>query len=132
MSRILCLRYAQCQYPSFLAALRYIELQKRNYVWAELSILRQRFQLSEPLCTALYTVPGSIDFATRVAKALARKTGIPAYIGCSVEFSGATVEEEVDAVRVALEGLMSLSELKESATTEKDSGRLKIGDSEIS
>jgi len=91
-----------------------------------------RFQPSEPLCTALYTVPGSIDFATRVAKALARKTGIPAYVGCSVEFSGATVEEEVDAVRVALEGLIRLSGVKESTTIEKDNERLKVGDIEKS
>lgn len=67
-----------------------------------------------------------------MAKALARQTGIPAYIGCSVEFSGATVEEEVDAVRVALEGLISLSGLKESSKNEKDIEQLKIGDTEIS
>ncbi len=105
---------------------------KKKGIWAELRILRQRFQPSDPLCTALYTVSGSIDFATRVAKALARKTGIPAYIGCSVEFSGVTVEEEVDAVRVALEGLISLSGGKESTTIEKDNERLKVGDTEKS
>lgn len=67
-----------------------------------------------------------------MAKALARKTGIPAYIGCSVEFSGVTVEEEVDAVRVALEGLIRLSGGKESTTIEKDNERLKVGDTEKS
>lgn len=67
-----------------------------------------------------------------MAKALARKTGIPAYVGCSVEFSGATVEEEVDAVRVALEGLIRLSGVKESTTIEKDNERLKVGDIEKS
>lgn len=67
-----------------------------------------------------------------MAKALARKTGIPAYVGCSVEFSGATVEEEVDAVRVALEGLVGLFGLKKGSTIEKDIERLKVGVTEVS
>lgn len=67
-----------------------------------------------------------------MAKALARKTGIPAYVGCSVEFSGATVEEEVDAMRISLEGLISLSGVNESTTIGKDNERLKAGDAERS
>lgn len=67
-----------------------------------------------------------------MAKALARRTGIPAYVGCSVEFSGATVEEELDAVRAALEGLVRLSRVKESTTIEEDNERLKVGDMEKS
>ncbi len=53
-------------------------------------------------------MPGSIDFATRVAKVVARRTGLPAYLGCSVMFHGATVEEEVEGVKVAVEGIMRL------------------------
>lgn len=67
-----------------------------------------RFQPSEPLSTALYTLSGSIDFATRVAKILARRTELPAYVGCSVAFRGATVEEELEGVRLAVKGVMEV------------------------
>ncbi|MCJ1231236.1 hypothetical protein MMC12_007913 [Toensbergia leucococca] len=69
-----------------------------------------RFQVSEPLSTSLYAVPGSIDFATRVAKILARKTGNPAYVGCSVVFGGATVEEEIQGVKVAVDTIIKAIE----------------------
>lgn len=68
----------------------------------------QRFQPSEPLSTALYTLPSSIDFATRVAKILAKRTKLPTYVGCSVAFGGATVEEELEGVKLAVEGVMGV------------------------
>ncbi|KAF6217622.1 hypothetical protein HO133_006724 [Letharia lupina] len=67
-----------------------------------------RLQPSEPLSTPLYAVPGSIDFATRVAKILARRTGLPAYVGCSAVFGGSVIEEEMAAVRLAVEGVMGV------------------------
>lgn len=75
-------------------------LQKLNY--------GQRFQPSEPLSTALYTLPSSIDFATRVAKILAKRTELPAYVGCSVGLRGATVEEELEGVRLAVNGVIEV------------------------
>ncbi|KAL9025211.1 MAG: hypothetical protein Q9196_005931, partial [Gyalolechia fulgens] len=63
---------------------------------------------SDPLCTALYSLPSSIDFATRVAKILARKTAKPTYVGCSVGFGNPTVEEEVAGVRAAVAEAMKL------------------------
>lgn len=66
----------------------------------------QRIQPPDPLCTALYSLPSSIDFATRVAKILARKTGKPTYVGCSVAFGNPTVEEEVAGMRAAVEEVM--------------------------
>lgn len=68
----------------------------------------QRFQPSEPLCTSLYVVPGSIDFATRVAKILAKRTGKPAYVGCSAVFGEGGVEEEMGGVKAAIEGIMKM------------------------
>lgn len=44
----------------------------------------------------------------RVAKILAKKTELPAYVGCSVAFQGATVEEELEGVRLAVEGVMGV------------------------
>ena len=67
----------------------------------------QRLNPSDPLSTALCPVPSSIDFATRVANILARKTGKPTYVGCSATFGGATVEEEVEGVKAAIAAIMS-------------------------
>ncbi|KAL9006310.1 MAG: hypothetical protein Q9188_000909 [Gyalolechia gomerana] len=68
----------------------------------------QRLQPSDPLCTALYSLPSSIDFATRVAKILARKTGKPTYVGCSVVLGNPPVEEEVAGMRAAVEEVMKV------------------------
>ncbi|MCJ1308532.1 hypothetical protein MMC25_002185 [Agyrium rufum] len=66
---------------------------------------------SDPLCTTLVPVPGSVDFAMRFAKIMARKTGSPTYVGCSVVFgngmgSGVEVDEEVDALRRGIEAVV--------------------------
>ena len=58
------------------------------------------------LSTALYSVSSNIDFATRVAKIVARKTGKPTYVGCSVSFAGATVEEEIEGVKIAIDAII--------------------------
>ncbi|KAL8926017.1 MAG: hypothetical protein Q9208_003158 [Pyrenodesmia sp. 3 TL-2023] len=70
--------------------------------------LPNRHQPSDPLCTVLYSLSGSIDFATRAAKILARKTGKPLYLGCSVVFGNPTVEEEVAGLRTAVEETMKV------------------------
>ncbi|MCJ1314993.1 hypothetical protein MMC15_000307 [Xylographa vitiligo] len=66
-----------------------------------------RLNPSDPLSTALFPVPSSIDFATRVAKILARKTGKPTYVGCSATFGAATVEEEVEGVKAAIDAILN-------------------------
>lgn len=73
-------------------------------------MIYQRFKPTEPLSTPLYTIPGSIDFATRVAKILARRTQKPAYVGCSAAFGGGGIEEEMAGVRKAVEGVMGVLE----------------------
>ncbi|KAL9605566.1 MAG: hypothetical protein Q9179_001224 [Wetmoreana sp. 5 TL-2023] len=65
-----------------------------------------RLNPSDSLCTALYSLPGTIDFATRVAKTLARRTGKPTSVGCSVVLNNPTVEEEAAGVRAAIEETM--------------------------
>ncbi|MCJ1475423.1 hypothetical protein MMC13_004085 [Lambiella insularis] len=72
-----------------------------------------RLTPSAPLSTVLVPVPGTIDFATRVAKILARKTGKPTYVGCSVAFGGASVEEELQGVRAVVEAVVEELEKKE-------------------
>lgn len=49
------------------------------------------------ISTTLYTSPSSIEYTTRVAKILARRTRMPIYVGCSIDPNGLglTVEEEM-------------------------------------
>ena len=72
-----------------------------------IAVLTQRLAPdSPPLSTPLYAFPSSIEFATRVAKIIAKRTKKPAYIGCSVLFEGASVEEEMEGMQVAVTGIL--------------------------
>lgn len=68
----------------------------------------ERFQPAEPLCTSLYSVTGTIEFASRVAKIITRRTKKPAYVGCSAVFPAADVEEEMGALMAAVRGVMGI------------------------
>lgn len=45
----------------------------------------------------------TVDYATRTARALAHRMNMPVYVGCSVDFSGSTVEEEMEGLKKILE-----------------------------
>ncbi|KAI9709050.1 MAG: hypothetical protein M1820_003496 [Bogoriella megaspora] len=66
---------------------------------------------SQPLSTPLYTISSTLDFTTRLAKLLARRTNRPTYVGNSVSFAGAglggTVEEEMIGFTQTVEIVMS-------------------------
>lgn len=66
-------------------------------------MVEKRYNPSTPLSTALYTSPSTIDFATRLAKVLSRRTGKAAHVGSSVSFEasaqGGIVEEEMEGFR---------------------------------
>lgn len=49
----------------------------------------QRYNPNQPLTTTLYSTPASIDFATRMAKIITRRTGKPCHVGNSINLSGA-------------------------------------------
>ncbi|OIW29686.1 hypothetical protein CONLIGDRAFT_680514 [Coniochaeta ligniaria NRRL 30616] len=74
--------------------------------------LPDRFNPNQPLSTPLFTVEPTIEFTTRLAKLLARKTGLPAYVGNSLSLAstglGGTVEEEMDAFKAVVETLVPL------------------------
>lgn len=63
--------------------------------------LPDRYNPSQPLSTALYSITHTLDFTQRLAKLLARKTGRACYVGNSASFrdsvQGGTVEEEMEA-----------------------------------
>ncbi|EHY54285.1 hypothetical protein HRR83_008137 [Exophiala dermatitidis] len=65
------------------------------------------------ISTALSTSGSSIDYATRMAKILARKMRQPVYVGCSMNFAGTTPEEEMEGLTVAVEQIMQRWNQKE-------------------
>jgi hypothetical protein len=60
--------------------------------------------------TPLYTYESSVEFTTRLAKLLARRTKRPVYVGNSISFAGAgmggTVEEEMEGFKKVVEVVM--------------------------
>jgi hypothetical protein len=71
----------------------------------------QRYNPTQPLSTALCTVEPTLEFTTRLAKLLARRTQLPTYVGNSISFAstglGGTVEEEMDAFKRVVEVALS-------------------------
>lgn len=65
------------------------------------------------MSTALYSVPSSLDFTTRMAKVLVRRLQRPCYVGTSINLSGAveggTVDEEMEAFRRVVDVVVSAS-----------------------
>ncbi|KAK4163537.1 hypothetical protein QBC43DRAFT_319261 [Cladorrhinum sp. PSN259] len=80
-----------------------------------------KYNPTQPLSTALCTVEPTIEFATRLAKLIARKKQMPVYVGNSISFRstglGGSVEEEMEGfgvvVRAVLGGLKELEEEEE-------------------
>ncbi|OAA64497.1 hypothetical protein SPI_03144 [Niveomyces insectorum RCEF 264] len=62
-----------------------------------------RFNPGAPLCTNLYVEENSLEFATRLARLVAKKTQLPAYVSSSLSLErmglGGTVEEVLEAFR---------------------------------
>ncbi|KAI1103069.1 hypothetical protein F4804DRAFT_245339 [Jackrogersella minutella] len=62
-----------------------------------------KYNPSQPLSTTIYSVEATIEFTTRLAKILAKKTQRPVYVGNSISFAstglGGTVEEEMEALK---------------------------------
>ena len=71
-----------------------------------LTVLKRTNQ-SNVISTAIYSSDSSIDYANRVAKILARKTALPMYVGCSMNFSGLTVEEDMEGLTKVIDTVMA-------------------------
>jgi hypothetical protein len=73
----------------------------------------------QTISTPLYTFESSVEFTTRLAKLLARKTGKPVYVGNSISFAsagmGGTVEEEIEGFKKVAEVVMD--EVRQSEGT---------------
>ena len=73
-------------------------------------MLSQRSNPSRTLSTPLYTYESSVEFTTRLAKLLARRTKKAVYVGNSISFAsagmGGTVEEEMAGFKKVVEVVM--------------------------
>ncbi|KAK4215946.1 hypothetical protein QBC37DRAFT_113286 [Rhypophila decipiens] len=73
--------------------------------------LPDKYTPSQPLSTALFTVEPTVEFTTRMAKLIAKKTRLPTYVGNSISFAstglGGTVEEEMEAFKRVAELVLS-------------------------
>ncbi|TVY53173.1 hypothetical protein LCER1_G005334, partial [Lachnellula cervina] len=69
-----------------------------------------RMNAGQALSTPLHTSEPTLEFTTRLAKLLARRTGKPAYVGNSISFAsagmGGTVEEEMEGFKKVVEVVM--------------------------
>jgi hypothetical protein len=66
----------------------------------------QRTNERNVISTPLSTSGSSIDYATRLAKILARRMKSPVYVGCSMNFAGTTTEEEMEGLTAVVGQIM--------------------------
>lgn len=71
----------------------------------------QRFNQQQAIATTLFSAEASLEFTTRVAKLVARKTQLPVYVTNSISLEsmgmGGTVEEEMEAFKGVAEAVLS-------------------------
>ncbi|KAI1266708.1 hypothetical protein F5Y18DRAFT_416477 [Xylariaceae sp. FL1019] len=65
--------------------------------------LPDKYNAGQPLATTIYSAEATLEFTTRLAKILAKKTQMPVYVGSSISFAntglGGTMEEEMEAFK---------------------------------
>ena len=83
----------------------------RSRAYKARSHYNQRLNPSQPLSTTLCAVEPTLEFTTRLAKLLARKTRLPTYVGNSISLAGAalggTVEEEMAVFKAVADGVLA-------------------------
>ncbi|KAI0135280.1 hypothetical protein F4814DRAFT_400437 [Daldinia grandis] len=76
--------------------------------------LPDKYNPSQPLSTTIFAVEATLEFTTRLAKILVKKTQMPVYVSNSISFAstglGGTVEEEMEALKRVVE--ISLGKLQ--------------------
>ncbi|RMZ92109.1 hypothetical protein DV736_g672, partial [Chaetothyriales sp. CBS 134916] len=66
-----------------------------------------RIDATNVISTALSSSVTNIDYATRLAKILARRFNEPVYVGCSMDLAGVTVEEEMDGLKEIVDSVVN-------------------------
>ncbi|KAI0119931.1 hypothetical protein GGR51DRAFT_553965 [Nemania sp. FL0031] len=78
--------------------------------------LPDKYNPTQPLSTTIYSAEATLEFTTRLARIISRKTNMPVYVGNSISLAstglGGSMEEEMEAfkqvVAVALEKLQPI------------------------
>ncbi|CAM1510033.1 Fc.00g003680.m01.CDS01 [Cosmosporella sp. VM-42] len=100
----------------FLTTASQDELNAPTSMGSFVYALPNRFDNAQPLSTVLYSSESSVEFTTRLAKLLARRTQLPVYVTNSTSFAnagmGGTVEEEMEAFKTIVE--VTLERLQKS------------------
>ncbi|KKA30537.1 hypothetical protein TD95_003627 [Thielaviopsis punctulata] len=69
--------------------------------------LPDKFNPTQPVSTVLYAVESTVELTTRLAKMVARKTGLPVYVSNSMSLEstgmGGSAEEEFEAFKRVVE-----------------------------
>ncbi|OQD78157.1 hypothetical protein PENDEC_c001G02796 [Penicillium decumbens] len=75
-----------------------------------------RTSSNSTIATTIYTSASSIEYTTRVAKILARRTQKPVYVGCSIDPNalGLQVEEEMEGLRKVVDLIMEKFESQQN------------------
>ncbi|RSL57163.1 hypothetical protein CEP54_008410 [Fusarium duplospermum] len=83
--------------------------------------LPNRLDPVQPLSTTLYSSESSVEFTTRLAKLLARRTQLPVYVSNSMSFAdagmGGTVEEEMEAFKTIVQIVLEKLQPSTKSTT---------------
>lgn len=66
-----------------------------------------RFNERNTICTELFATEATVEFATRLAKILARRTMKPVYVGCSMSMRDITTEEEMEVLKNIVDTTLS-------------------------
>ncbi|KAI0006924.1 hypothetical protein F4779DRAFT_594256 [Xylariaceae sp. FL0662B] len=69
--------------------------------------LPDKYNPNQPLSTTIYSAEATLEFTTRLAKILVKKTQMPVYVGNSISFAntglGGTMEEEMETFKKVVE-----------------------------
>lgn len=78
--------------------------------------LHQRTSPNSTIATTIYTSASSIEYTTRVAKIVARRTKKPVYVGCSIDPNalGMSVEEEMEGLKKIVEVIVGKYEAQKN------------------
>ncbi|KAI8655037.1 hypothetical protein NCS57_01251300 [Fusarium keratoplasticum] len=83
--------------------------------------LPNRLDPVQPLSTTLYSSESSVEFTTRLAKLLARRTQLPVYVSNSMSFAdagmGGTIEEEMEAFKTIVQIVLEKLQPSAKSTT---------------
>ena len=71
------------------------------------SDISKRTNSANVISTPIFSSGSTIDYANRAAKILARKMTMPVYVGCSMNFSGLAIEEEMEGLTRIIETVMT-------------------------